>query len=69
MGAESGQADVVPNSQGREQMHSVLDKALESLRMKNYQNFSRWLIMFFAIIIIMHNDNDMCRNMIAMKMV
>ena len=49
MGAPDTAVPVVPNSQGHEQIHAVLDKALESLRMKNYKNFARGLIMFFAI--------------------
>ena len=41
--------DGMRNSQSREQMHSVLDKLGKSLRQKNYHNFFRWLISFFAI--------------------
>lgn len=37
------------NSQGREQMHSVLDKLCKSLRQKNYPNFMAHLKLFFAI--------------------
>ena len=36
-------------SQGREIMHSVLDKLAPSLRQKNYANFMRSLIVFFTI--------------------
>ena len=56
MGTTSAATRVVPNSQGREQMHSVLDKALETLRMKNYQNFARSLVMFFAIRLVTFNE-------------
>ena len=37
------------NTQGREQMHSVLDKLGKSLRQKNYRNFCAYLTAFFAI--------------------
>ena len=41
--------DGAKNSQGREQMHSILDKLAKSLRQKNYHNFMRYMIAFFAI--------------------
>ena len=41
--------DGAKNSQGREQMHSILDKLAKSLRQKNYYNFMRYMIAFFAI--------------------
>ena len=41
--------DGAKNSQGREQMHSILDKLGKSLRQKNYFNFMRYMIAFFAI--------------------
>ena len=31
------------------QMHSTMENCTKSLRLKNYQNFMRWLIAFFAI--------------------
>ena len=37
------------NSQGREQMHSILDKLGRSLRQKNYDNFMHYMITFFSI--------------------
>ena len=37
------------NSQGREQMHSILEPLPKSLRQKNYRNFMKTLIAFFAI--------------------
>ena len=37
------------NSQGREQMHSILEPLAKSLRQKNYRNFMKTLIAFFAI--------------------
>lgn len=37
------------NSQGREQMHSILKKLAPSLRQKNYFTFMNYLIMFFCI--------------------
>ena len=46
----------VSNSQGREQLHSVLDKLSKSLRQKNYHNWFRYMIAFFAI-----------RNLMSMK--
>ena len=36
------------NSQGREEMHSVLDKATATLRLKKYEMFMRWMIVWFA---------------------
>ena len=42
-------ADGAKNSQGREQMHSILDKLAKSLRQKNYHNCMRYMIAFFAI--------------------
>ena len=41
--------DGAKNSQGREQMHSILDKLAKSLRQKNYNNFMKYMICFFAI--------------------
>ena len=35
--------DGAKNSQGREQMHAVLDKLAKSLRQKNYHNFMAFL--------------------------
>ena len=49
-------ADGAKNSQGREQMHSILTKLSKSYRQKNYHNFMRHMIAFFAI-----------RNMMIMK--
>ena len=46
----------VSNLQGREQMHSVLDKLSKSLRQKNYHNWFRYMIAFFAT-----------RNLMSMK--
>ena len=40
--------DRAKNSQGREQMQSILDKLGKSLRQKNYFNFLRYMIAFFA---------------------
>ena len=37
------------HSQGREQMHSVLERLTPSLRQMNYQNFMRTLILFFSV--------------------
>ena len=37
------------NSQGREQMHSILDKLGRSLRQKNYSNFMHYMRVFFCI--------------------
>ena len=37
------------NSQGREQIHSILDKCSSSLRQTNYFNFMRYMRVFFAI--------------------
>ena len=37
------------NSQGREQMHSVLDKLSKSLRQRNYYNWFRYIKAFFVI--------------------
>ena len=37
------------NSQGREQMHSILEPLAKSLRQKNYRNFMKTLVAFFAI--------------------
>ena len=37
------------NSQGREQMHSILKKLAPSLRQKNYFMFMNYCIMFFCI--------------------
>ena len=37
------------NSQGREQIHSILDKCSSSLRHTNYFNFVRYMSVFFAI--------------------
>ena len=37
------------NSQGREQMHAVLDKLGRSLRQKNYYNFMHYMKTFFSI--------------------
>ena len=37
------------NSQGREQIHSILDKCSNSLRQTNYFNFMRYMRAFFAI--------------------
>ena len=48
--------DGAKNSQGREQMHSVLDKLAKSFRQKNYHNFMRYMIAFFAV-----------RNLMVMK--
>ena len=41
--------DGAKNSQGREQMHAVLDKLAKSLRQKNYHNFMRHMMAFFAV--------------------
>ena len=49
-------ADGAKNSQGREQMHSILTKLSKSSRQKNYHNFMCHMIAFFAI-----------RNMMIMK--
>ena len=43
------QIDGAHNSQGREQMHSVLEKLAPSLRQMNYSNFMRTLIIFFSV--------------------
>ena len=37
------------NSQGREQMHAILDKLGRSLRQKNYYNFMHYMKTFFSI--------------------
>ena len=37
------------NSQGREQIHSILDKCYSSLSQTNYFNFMRYMRVFFAI--------------------
>ena len=37
------------NSQGREELHSLIIKCASSLQQKNYQNFFSWMITFFAI--------------------
>ena len=37
------------NSQGREELHSLIIKCASSLQQKNYQNFFSWMIAFFAI--------------------
>ena len=41
--------DGAHHSQGREQMHSVLERLTPSLRQMNYQNFMRTLILFFSV--------------------
>ena len=41
--------DGAHHSQGREQIHSVLEKLTPSLRQMNYQNFMRTLILFFSV--------------------
>ena len=46
------------NSQSREIMHSVLDKCVNSLKLKTYQDFMHWMIAFFAI-----------RNLSSMKLI
>ena len=37
------------NSEGREEMHSLLDKLAETLQTMSYQNFMIWLRVFFAV--------------------
>ena len=44
-------------SQGREQMHSVLEPLAKQLRQKNYRNFMKSMIAFFAI----RNLNNMSK--------
>ena len=41
--------DGAHHSQGREQMHSVLERLTPSLRQMKYQNFMRTLILFFSV--------------------
>ena len=38
-----------PNSQGREQIHSLIEKCTESLRLMNYRHFMIFMKVFFAI--------------------
>ena len=37
------------NSQGREQMHSLVEKCSKSLRLMSYENFMVFMKVFFAI--------------------
>ena len=46
------------NSQGCEQVHSLMEKVSKTLRMKSYNNFMIWMSVFFAV-----------RNMINMDMI
>ena len=48
--------DITVNSQGREQINSIIEKCTASLRQKNYFNFMRYMKAFFAI-----------RNLMSMK--
>ena len=48
--------DITVNSQGREQTNSLIEKCAKTLRQKNYFNFMRYMICFFAI-----------RNLMSMK--
>ena len=41
--------DGASNSQGREQLHSILDRMAPSLRQMSYHNFMRSLIVFFSV--------------------
>ena len=36
-----------PNSQGREQIHSMIEKCTDSLRMMNYRHFMKFIKVFF----------------------
>ena len=38
-----------PNSQGREQMHSLIAKCTDSLRLMNYRHFMIFMKVFFAV--------------------
>ena len=46
------------NSQGREELHSILVKCIESLRGMSYDSFMIWIAAFFAI----HNLTNMGLN-------
>jgi hypothetical protein len=37
------------NSQGREQMHSLIDRCSQSLRQMSYRHFMIWMRVFFAV--------------------
>ena len=47
--AIENQAGPKINSQGREELHSLIIKCASSLQQKNYQNFFSWMMTFFAI--------------------
>ena len=38
-----------PNSQGREQLHALIEKCADSLRLMNYRHFMKFMKIFFAV--------------------
>lgn len=44
-----------PNSQGREQLHSLIEKCSDSLHLMNYRNFMKFMRIFFAVKNLEHN--------------
>ena len=44
------------NSQGREQLHSLLEKVSKTLRTKSYDNFMIWFVKKMVILIIECNN-------------
>ena len=38
-----------PNSQGREQLHALIEKCSDSLRLMNYRHFMMFMRIFFAL--------------------
>ena len=38
-----------PNSQGREQLHALIEKCSDSLRLMNYRHFMIFMKVFFAM--------------------
>ena len=42
-------SNVKLNSQGREQVNSLIEKCASTLRLKTYHNFMRYMIFFFSV--------------------
>ena len=40
---------VKPNSQGREQLHALIEKCSDSLRLMSYRHFMKFMQIFFAV--------------------
>ena len=38
-----------PNSQGREQLHALVEKCTDSLRLMNYRHFMKFMKVFFSV--------------------